>query len=265
MEWIRTIVNYFFLQGQMHNKTTKFYRKNKENVYLKSDDDQFTGAYLIGNTGSINNTTKFFVVCHGKGTDRHDAVKHAKLREYTAQNAIFLVVDYRGFGDSTAEFTKEGANKDIEAAFKHLKEKHKAQKIYLVGHSYGSAIALAYYKHATENKDLIKPEKVFLFAPWKTLSMIMHDMTVPKIIFGILPFLEKILFQDLEYENEPVIKMLNEKAIVFHGKRDELIPYTHSEEMAQNNSKTKFYFTDDHHDGVFENRANWEIVFKEAA
>lgn len=260
---IRAIINYIFLSGRAHSKGSKFYQDQKENIILKSEDSGFFGAYVIDNGIKPNENTNFFVVLHGKGTDRHDATRHVKLKSFGSKNSIFTVVDVRGFGESTASFSREGANQDIHATFEYVQKRFKPKKIYLIGHSYGAALSLAYSAYALENKKSIQPAKIFLFAPFENLSLLLHDKGPLKTIFTIMPFMEDFLFSELEYENKKVVAKLQDKVTIFHGRRDETIPPEHSERMAKDAKKVKAYFTNDTHDGVFENKVNWDKLFNE--
>lgn len=265
VNFIRALVNYIFLNGRSHSKGIQFYSKQKENVVLKTDDDQYIGAYLINKDIKPNENTKFFVVCHGKGTDREDATGHSKLRTQKNKNAMFLMIDYRGFGDSSADYSREGINLDVKAAFKYLTDKHKAKNIALIGHSFGAAVSLSYAKYASENKDkdIINPSKIYLFAPFEDLSSILHTYKPLKILF-YMPGMEKFLFQDVEFDNGEVVEKFQDKIVIFHGKKDQLVPVEHSQRMTKKAKKAKVIFTEDSHDQVFENLKNWETLFKEA-
>lgn len=267
VNFIKAIVNYIFLNGRSHSKGISFYKEQPENIVIEVDKDKnhYIGAYLLNGNIQINENTKFFVVCHGKGTDRHDATGHSKLKTQSNKNAVFLMIDYSGFGESTVDFSKENANKDMHAAFEFMKAKYKNSKeIFAIGHSYGTAVVLAYTDHAKENGKSIQPGKIFLFAPFEELSPLLWGFNKFLSFLFYIPGLESLLFSELEYNNGEVVDKHQEKIVIFHGKKDQMIPFEHSQRMAERSRKAKVFFTEDSHDAVFENLENWNVLFKEA-
>ena len=111
----------------------------------------------------IDLNTNYFIVCHGKGIDRIDATNLADLRSFYDKNAVFLVIDYRGFGESTGKFKVGDINIDLDAAIKFLQNKFKAKKINLIGHSLGSAIVIQYCNYLVETGKSFYPETRFIF------------------------------------------------------------------------------------------------------
>ena len=174
-----------------------------------------------------------------------------------------MTIDYSGFADSTKSFSKKNVNRDIDAAFKYLKDLG-AKKVNLIGHSFGSAVALDYYRHSRKEGKEIIPIKVFVFSPWKTLSMIIHTSKVLHVIFSVIPSLEHFLFRDLEYDNMDVIKMLGKEVTIFHGKNDSVITSDHSEMMSKEAPQANLILTNDDHTSVFRSKENWKIVFANA-
>lgn len=190
--WIKALINGYVLNGKLHSKDADFYKNQKENIILKSEDSQYFGSYVIDNDIITDQNTKYFVVVHGVGADREETLNNVKFRSFENFNSIFLLVDVRGFGESADNFSREGVNKDLDAAFRCLKTKFNATQIFIVGHSFGAAFALAYAEYAKKNTKSIQPAKIFLFSPFKSFKRVLHERGVA------LDFFLNIEFQALK-------------------------------------------------------------------
>jgi hypothetical protein len=177
MNWLRNLINASFLDNP---EVCTNYAENTgisltKGICLTSSDSQLFNSSLIGNTAIINEETKFFVIFNGSRMDRNGVRDWVHFKDFSDLNVIFLIPDYRGFGEFNFKFSKDGANRDIKAACDFLSLKHVAKKIFFVGHSFGAAVALDYFVYASNNKNCFIPEKLFLLAPWNSLSMIIDE------------------------------------------------------------------------------------------
>lgn len=240
-------------------RNDKLYKVFKDNIYLETLDGQRIGAYLV-RPPSFNTRTRFFVICHGKGCDRHSSVSLGRLRELSAFNVCFLVIDYRGFGDSTGEFTMDGANLDLDAAFAYIRETYSPTKIFLVGHSMGSAIALQYCRYLKLKNPESLPSKVFCFATFSTTVDACKEFLLYRIIRFILPHIERNLLMDLDYDNVRNSKEVWERLVLIHGKNDKLVPVSHSEKVSQE-SGVRLITTRHGHLDVFGDKHVWSLIF----
>lgn len=234
------------------------YRRTEDNIYLETSDGQRIGAYLV-KPHRFNDKTLFFVLCHGKGSDRHSATKLGNLRELSRHNVCFLVIDYRGFGDSTGEFTMAGVNLDLDAAFRYIRRKYNPSSIFMVGHSMGAAIALEYCRYLKQKHEIL-PTKVFCLAIFSTLVDACREFLLYRIARFVFPHIEKKLMMEINYDNIKNAKEIREKLLLVHGENDELIPIFHSKRVAQE-SGVRMNVTHHSHDGIMSDKKVWMSIF----
>lgn len=236
-----------------------FYNRSEDNLYLMTRDGQRVGAYLV-KPPSFTTSTRFFVICHGKGCDRHSSANLGRLKKLSKLNACFLVVDYRGFGDSTGEFTMDGANLDLDAAFEYIRKTYNPASIFLVGHSMGSAIALEYCRYLKQKSPEKLPAKVFCLATFSTTVDACKGFFLYKVVRIILPYIERNLMLDLNYDNVRNSKEIRDRLVLIHGTRDQLIPISHSIKLSRE-SNVKLIVTGHDHISVFGDIHVWNLIF----
>ncbi len=93
-------------------------------------------------------------------TDRRELCK--KLRDELKYDVIAF--DYRGFGDSSGEPTEAGLMKDTRFIYDWLHRlSNGKRKIYLWGHSLGSAVACQLAARLSDDESTILPYPLFFF------------------------------------------------------------------------------------------------------
>lgn len=306
--WIKEIVQfialYNFQFGFFKRKNQKYpfksyavdREKDVQNSLLSYDikittEDNLTLNALLIQPDQITKDTKYFLVCHGKGTNRYDTTKLANLIKHSKdRSAVFFVIDYRGFEGSQGVFKKHDVNKDLDAAISYLKKTYNTEDIHLVGHSLGCAIIfeyLRYLKQKTLNsqyrvnerlrllinpfvadfKDIIParevkiPENVFCFAPFTNLMDVVEDILGVKA--RIIKRIFEYLLDDINYNNIENIPHYDGNLVIFCGKNDSLIPLSRSNELKRICEKGRVIFKDKGHNGVFGEEENWDFIFKE--
>lgn len=123
--------------------------------------------------------------------------------------------DYRGFGKSEGQnCCEEQLYADVQKVYDFLKQHYSENQIVLAGYSLGSGIA----SYIAANND---PQQLFLMAPYLSITDL-KDRRLP-----ILPdFLLKF-----PLATEDRIEAINCPITLFHGTRDEIIPYDSSEKL----------------------------------
>lgn len=273
MYWLKILVQRIFLNGfeRESNKETYYSYPFVKNIYLTTEDDQEIGAFLISSQ-VIDQPTSFFVFCHGKGSDRRRATRLAKLVKYAQNNnAVFLIIDYRGFGDSTGEFELSSVNKDLDAAFRYLENEFEASKINLIAHSMGCSIAFEYCKYLKE-RGMKQPENLFLFAAFTSLTPILREFKIYRILERFLPFIRYLLPGDLDLDSNEKIRQFDGNLYLFHGKKDPLVLVDHSirikeifEESGRSRKKAVLEISEDSHDHILSNPEHWDKIFQQSS
>lgn len=86
----------------------------------------------------------WLLICHGNAGNLSDfdrPVHYAGLRQ---QGVNLLAFDYRGYGESGGAPSESGLYRDVDAAYRYLRERRAvpADRIVVFGHSLGSAVAI---------------------------------------------------------------------------------------------------------------------------
>ncbi|KAM0680511.1 hypothetical protein GINT2_001199 [Glugoides intestinalis] len=217
-----------------------------ENIYFKTEDNRTIGAYLIyDNTREDRGQKKFFIFCHGNGANRYSYTTSYNLTDNLLNypDAVFLILDYGGFGDAEGEFEIDKVNLDVKAAFEFINKRNNMVRrdIKLIGHSFGCAVALEYCKYIstddTEYSDFYKPSKVILLTPFATTLTILKKNPIYRVLSFLFPTLDRNIKTQFFYDNLENIKHAGNNFVVLHGKKDSLIPYTESESIMANSER----------------------------
>lgn len=168
--------------------------------YVPSSASRAVIIQFHGNAGNIGDRLGFAQLFHSLGVDT-------------------LLVDYRGYGQSTGRPNESGTYRDAEAAWNHLVQQRQIPpgKIILHGRSLGGAIA-AYL--ATQ----VQPAGVVLDSTFTS---------VPDIAAALYPWLPARWFVRIGYETLERIPAIEAPILVMHARNDEIIPYAHGQRLAE--------------------------------
>ena len=168
---------------------------------------------LLFKADSINEKRKLIFYIHGNAENLSTAGGVAPI--YTKQGYDCFVYDYRGYGKSNGEIdSEEGLFADAQILYSKMTLEYPEEDITIVGYSIGSGVAAWL---ASKNA----PNKLILQAPYFS----MKDMMSTK--YPILPaFL-------LRYPLETNERLKETKCpiYIFHGDKDQAIPYSSSEKL----------------------------------
>ncbi|KAI5149274.1 hypothetical protein ENBRE01_0807 [Enteropsectra breve] len=267
--WIFGYFKRTFLDYECTRHTDAEYESYKRpSVYFHTDDGERLGAFLYKPKRKTDENTSFFVLCHGKGKDRIQTDESLEgLDELCEEtNSVVLMVDYRGFGNSTGAFSIAGGNKDVLSAFNYLKKTYKAEQISLVGYSMGTAIALEYSKDAiaARNKKqcgIHEPHKIFCLAPFSSTIAICTDFMSFSCISFIYRSLKAEIESYLNYNSIANSRLVSDKLHIFHGDADVLIDIKHSREIHAA-SKCNFVISAHDHDTIFSDMEVWRKIIE---
>jgi pimeloyl-ACP methyl ester carboxylesterase len=165
-------------------------------LWLKEPNSKGVIFYLHGNRGSLKRCLY-------------------QARQMDGNNYDIFLHDYRGYGKSDGKIKSEAQiHADNQKVYDYLKQHYSEDQIVLVGYSLGSGMA-SYL--ASKNN----PQQLVLLAPY--YSMVdLKDQRAP-----IIPdFLLKYKLKSNEF-----LQNVNFPVTLFHGTRDEVIPYDSSEKL----------------------------------
>ena len=162
-------------------------------LWFKSAGGKDLVFYLHGNAGSLNNWGNV-------------------AKRYTDLGYDIFILDYPGYGKSSGSIKSQGQLfQDIQTTYNEMKKKYKEKDIVILGYLIGTALAA---KLASANQ----PRLLILQAPYYSLTDVMRRT------YPLIPaFLLKYKLQTHKY-----LKGCMMPIVIFHGNRDEVIPYNSS-------------------------------------
>jgi len=135
---------------------------------------------------------------------------------YRQANFDLVMMDYRGYGKSTGRIRSEAElHGDVQAVWAHYAPRYQGQRIVVFGRSLGSGLASTLAAR-------IQPDLTVLVSPYRSLTSLasQHYAWVPT---GLLRY---------RLHTDEVISRIDRPILLLHGERDELIPPSHSHELA---------------------------------
>jgi len=136
-----------------------------------------------------------------------------------------LVYDYRGYGKSTGKIHNEkDIVQDALFVFKKVRTTYRGKLLVFYGRSLGSGVAAAM-------ADVYQPDALFLETPYSSFT---------KLVRGYYPFVPVFLVKYV-LSTEKVIPKLRCPVSIIHGTSDEVIPFQHSRDLADQNPSVHFF------------------------
>ncbi|HRP35910.1 MAG TPA: alpha/beta hydrolase [Gammaproteobacteria bacterium] len=167
------------------------------------------------------------------------------LRLFHDLGLSVLIIDYRGYGQSTGRPTEPGTYEDARAAWRHLVEERgiPEQRIVLFGRSLGGAIATWLAAHTAPRALIV--ESAF--------------RSVPDMAAEIYWFLPVRLLARLHYPVESLLPQVTAPVLIIHSRDDEIIPFAHGEVLhaAAPEPKKLLELQGDHNTGFLQSRSHY--------
>jgi abhydrolase domain-containing protein 12 len=177
------------------------------NLRLTTSDNITLGAWLVLSDSYIRHTSPLptpdtledhvpkalatyptALFFHGNAASRAVQYRVHHVQTWSSRMGCnALIIDYRGFGDSSGTPSEEGLNKDAWAAYDYLLE-HGAQSkdVLVVGHSLGTAVATRFVKEVEENGGSVKG--LVLQAPFSNLKVLVDTY----YLLGVFPLMKPL-------------------------------------------------------------------------
>jgi fermentation-respiration switch protein FrsA (DUF1100 family) len=234
---------YFPQVGRDITVTPRAYGLGFESVGIRTEDGETLHAWWVpaarsdkpargtvlffhGNAGNISHRLDYLLMFKGLGYD-------------------VLIVDYRGYGQSTGAPSEEGTYRDAMAASRWLSESRGIRPgvVVLVGESLGGAVAswLA-ARH--------RPQALVLLSTFTS---------VPDLGAKIYPFLPVRLISRFSYDTLERIGRIKAPVFVAHSRDDDIVPYAHGRTLfaAAGEPKQFLEMRGGHNDGFIFTRDEW--------
>lgn len=215
-----------------------------EEVALSTPDGQTLVAWFVPADG--DGRTVLF--CHGNAGNISHRLDTLKMFYELGLNC--LIVDYRGYGQSTGKPTEKGTLIDILAGFQWLMEEKgiSQEQIILFGRSLGGSIA------ATIAKD-VNPGGLVLESTFTSFD---------DVGAYYYPWLPVRLFSRFNYNTLETVKQVTCPLLVIHSPDDEIIPYKFGQQIFDAAPEPKQFaeMKGTHNEGVYDNSDLYKQIWK---
>ena len=230
---------YFPEVGRAVAATPQAYGLRFEPVTIETEDDERLAGWWVP-AENARGTVLFFHGNAGNISHRLDYLAMFNRLRYST-----LIVDYRGYGESTGSPSEQGTYRDARASWDHLRHARmaRAQDIVVVGESLGGAVAA--WLAARE-----RPRAVVLASTFTS---------VPDLGAQVYPFLPVRLLSRFRYDSLAAVKAISSPLLVAHSPEDDIIPYAHGRALfaAAGEPKEFLELAGGHNDGFVFMRNEW--------
>lgn len=205
-----------FFPSRETEATPGSYGLEHDEVFLDASDGTRVHGWFL--PASPRRKDRFTIlVCHGNAGNISGRLDRSLLLQRKLEVDVFLF-DYRGFGRSEGRPSEEGTYRDAVAAHRYLVEERgiATDRVILFGESLGAAVAVELSLREAA-------AALVLEAPFTSIA----DMA--RVAY---PFLTPILsFVRTRYDNLRKIPDVALPLLVFHARRDQVVPFEHGEAL----------------------------------
>ena len=194
-----------------------------ERVELSTEDGETLVAWYLeaDRAGVLRERNWVALYCHGNGGNISGRL--GALEGLRALGLSVLILDYRGYGQSSGRPSVAGTRLDVAAAWSHLIEVRAftPERIVLWGRSLGGAIAI---DQAARMSEAGTPPAALVVE-----SSFTSTVTLAKQLYPWLPvgwFRAKI-----DYPSQALIATVPSPVLIAHSPDDDLIPVAHGHEL----------------------------------
>ena len=181
-----------------------------ENLSLITTDNEKIHAWYVPAKNKTSTTVLFF---HGNAGNISHRLETIKIFNQLGFN--FLIVDYRGYGNSTGKPSEQGTYIDADTAWNYLMEEKKLQadQIIIAGRSLGGGVAAELAKK-------VQPAMLILESTFTSMT------DVSAIHY---PFMPTSIIVKHKYKTFSKLKDIHCPVVIIHSKNDEVIPFKQSQ------------------------------------
>jgi uncharacterized protein len=211
-----------------------------ETIKLRTEDGEQLAAWWIPAPADAHGTMLLF---HGNAGNISHRIDYAKMFYGLGYNT--LLVDYRGFGESSGVPSEQGTYRDAAASWQWLTQTRgiKASDIVIFGESLGGGVA------------------TWLAAEHVTRGLILASTftSISDLAAKVYPWLPVRWISRIHYNNLANLAKIRAPLLVAHSPDDELIPYAHGKVLyaAANGPKAFLQLSGGHNEGFVFAREDW--------
>ncbi len=216
-----------------------------EDVSLPTRDNERLHGWYVPSTNSTG-VVLFFHGNAGNISHRLDSIEI-----FHELDLDVLIIDYRGYGQSSGSTSEQGTYTDAQTAWDYLVDMRNIapEKIVIFGRSLGGAVASWLAARTT-------PGSVILESCFTSGA----DMAG-----RLYPFLPARLITRLKYPVEEYVKQISSPLLVIHSQQDEIIPFDMGQSIfaAAPEPKEMLVLSGDHNGGFLLNRNRYQAAIGE--
>jgi uncharacterized protein len=237
--WFQPKLVYFPMKGS-YAVTPQSRGLPFEPVRLKTEDGEQLAAWWVAAAAPAQGSVLLF---HGNAGNISHRIEYAKMFYALGYNT--LLVDYRGYGESSGEPSEQGTYRDAAASWQWLTQTRgvAASDIVIFGESLGGGVAswLA-ARH-----------------PARALILASTFTSIPDLGAEVYPWLPVRWISRIHYDSRAHVEKIRMPLLVAHSPADELIPYTHGKRLhaAAHEPKAFLELAGGHNEGFVFARDEW--------
>ncbi len=209
-----------------------------------SDNERLHGWYI-----PAANSRGVLLFFHGNAGNISHRLESIKI--FHELDLDTLIIDYRGYGQSTGEASEQGTYLDAQAAWDYLINNRRipAHRIIIFGRSLGGAIGAWLGVQNT-------PAAVIIESSFSSGADMAHRL---------YPFLPTRLITRLKYPVADYAGRLNCPVLVVHSRHDEIIPFSMGQEIyaAVKQQKKFLELRGDHNNGFLVSQGEYIAALKD--
>lgn len=227
----------YFPQQQI-SQTPKKIGLDYTSVHIATSDGEMLHGWWVP-VPDAKGTVLFF---HGNAGNISHRLDYLAMFKQLGYNTLLL--DYRGYGQSSGTPSEIGTYLDAQAAWRYLTETKgiAPTRVVLYGESLGGAVAAR----------LAVQEKPGL------LVLASAFTSVPNLAAEIYPFLPVRWITRFQYNTLESLQSVTCPVFIAHSPQDEIIPFAHGQQLFQTASEPKKFLT-------LEGGHNTGFIFMQAA
>ena len=213
--WYQPKLVYFPMKGD-YTITPRSMGLAFEPVTLPTADGEQLAAWWVPASAAAAVTVQGTVLLfHGNAGNISHRIDYAKMFHDLGYNT--LLVDYRGYGNSTGEPSEQGTYRDAAASWQWLTATRgiKASDIVIFGESLGGGVAAWL---ATQH------------AP-RALILASTFSSIPDLGAQVYPWLPVRWLSRIHYDNAGHVQKMRVTLLIAHSIDDELIPFAHGKKL----------------------------------
>lgn len=237
---------YFPLKGA-YQPTPQGFGLAFERVTITTEDGEKLAAWWVPAPSSTpaRGTVLLF---HGNAGNIAHRIDYARM--FYDMGMATLLVDYRGYGESTGTPSEQGTYRDAAASWAWLTKTRgiRPADIVLFGESLGGGVAT--WLAVNE-----KPRAVVLASTFTS---------VPDLGAAVYPWLPVRWLSRIHYDNLARLPEITVPLLVAHSPGDDIIPYAHGQRLfsAANAPKAFLELAGGHNDGFVFMRSAWRDALR---